>query len=115
MGKSQTVKHLNAENQIAQTDFQGNRNTHQGVNGDVFLSALNVADVIVVEVGFFGQFLLAPFHRPAVRSDVFTQNLSVFWDFHNTKGNPKPHIRTTVYALYFVLAFFPRFADCLAT
>jgi hypothetical protein len=50
-----------------------------------------------------------------MRSDVFAQNLSVFWDFHNPIRNPKPHIRTTVYALYFFLAFFPRFADCWAT
>jgi hypothetical protein len=32
--------------------------------------------------------------------------------FTTLNKNPKPHIRTTVYALYFILAFFPRFPDC---
>jgi hypothetical protein len=32
--------------------------------------------------------------------------------FTTLNKNPKPHIRTTVYALYLILAFLPHFPDC---
>ena len=35
-----------------------------------------------------------------------------FGIFTTLQRKPKPHIRTTVYALYFVLAFFGRLPDC---
>lgn len=54
-----------------QGNFQRRRNPHEGVNGNVFLTALNIADVIVVKIGFFGQLFLAPPHVPAMRADVF--------------------------------------------
>lgn len=61
----------NTRHQITQSHLQRRSNPHEGVNGDIFLAAFDVADVVVVQIGFFGQFFLAPAHVPAVRADVF--------------------------------------------
>ena len=50
--------------------MQGGCNPHQRVHGDVFLAALDVADVVAVEIGLFGQLLLAPPGLPAMRADI---------------------------------------------
>jgi hypothetical protein len=55
----------------------------------------------VVKIGFFGQFLLAPFFIPAIRSDVFAQDFAVFRDFHNPIWEPK-----TVYMDYRICTVF---------
>jgi hypothetical protein len=95
----------NTVHQIAQTHFQCCRDSHERIHGDIFLPALNVANVIVVEIGFLGQFLLAPFHCPAMRSDVFAQNLPVFRDFHDPNGT-----RNRIYGLpYMHCILFLRF------
>lgn len=62
---------LQPAKKIGDGDFQGRGNSHEGVNGDIFLAALDVADIVVVEIRFFGQFFLAPPHVPAMRADVF--------------------------------------------
>lgn len=65
-------KTSNTPDQIAQTNFHRRRNPHEGVHGDVFFTAFNVADVVVVEVGLLGELDLAPAQLAAMRADVFT-------------------------------------------
>ena len=85
---------LGISHQVAQAHFQGRGDAHERVNGNIFLAALDVADVIVMEIGFFGQFLLAPFHGAAMRSYVFAKNLAVFRNFHSHNGT-----RNRIYGL----------------
>ena len=42
-----------------------------------------------MEIGLFGQFLLAPFQIPAVSADVFTKRLPVFWDLNHCIIEPE--------------------------
>jgi hypothetical protein len=79
----------NTTHQIAQTHFQGCGNSHKGINGDIFLATLNVADVIAMKIGFLSQLFLTPFEIPAMRSYVFAQDFSMFRDFHNPLKEPE--------------------------
>jgi hypothetical protein len=79
---------LNITHQVAQMHFQGCRDSHQRIDGNIFFATLNIADVIVVKVGFFSQFLLTPFHALAIRPDVFAQNLSIFRNFNHPLKEP---------------------------
>ena len=65
-----------------------------------------------MKIGFLGQFLLTPFEIPAIFSDVLAQDFSVFGDFGHFPRKPETLESATVYALYFVLAFFRHFPDC---
>ena len=96
---------------MTQTHFQRGGNSHKRINRNIFFTAFDLADVIVVKSRLFSQLFLAPFHAPATRSDVFTQDFSMFRSFHDSLKDPKPHLWTTVYTRYFILAFYRRVFD----
>ena len=56
---------------ITQAHLQGCRNPHECVNGHIFLAPFYIANVVVVQISFFGELLLAPSGIPAMRPDVF--------------------------------------------
>ena len=63
--------------------FERRSDPFERVNRDVFFAALDVPDVVVVQFGFFGQLLLAPFEIPPVRPDVFPKDLAIFRNFYH--------------------------------
>ena len=52
---------------------------HEGINGNVFLAALNVTDVVVMQIGFFRQCFLTPFQIATMGANVVTQYRPIFW------------------------------------
>ena len=52
--------------------------TNQDIDGDILLSAFNIADVVRMNLGQFGELLLAELPRHAVAANRFTKNTAVF-------------------------------------
>ena len=92
---------LNSARQFAQSSFQSSSDSRESVNRHIFFPALNVANVIVVQLSQFGQFFLAPFEDATARPYVFAENLSVFWNFDHCIKEPK-----TAYADYSIYTVF---------
>ena len=92
---------LHPSNKINDGYFERCRNPHKGVHRNIFLAALNITDVVVVEVGFFGELDLAPAKLPAMCANVFAQNLAVFWSFCHGKRKAD-----TAYADYRIYTVF---------
>ena len=68
---------LQAGHQIGQPHLHRCGNPHQSIDRDIFLSALDVPDVVVVKLRLLRQLLLAPFQLPAMKANIFAQNLPV--------------------------------------
>ncbi len=70
---------LQALNDFGNRNVEGIRDAHEGVNGNVFLASLDVADVVVMQIGLFRQCFLTPFQIAAVGANVLTQYGPIFW------------------------------------
>lgn len=67
-----------AFHQVSHFHSQCRRQSHQRINRHVFLTALDVADEIRVQVGQLRQLLLGQPRLLAVKPDVFAQNTAMF-------------------------------------
>jgi len=68
------IRRSDATDEVCQRHFQGSGDPDQGINGDIFLPTLHVADVRRVKVRFLRKFLLAQTSPFARRADIFSQN-----------------------------------------
>ena len=76
---SQGVASLQALYDFGYRNIEGIRDAHEGINGNVFLAALNVTDVVVMQIGFFRQCFLTPFQIATMGANVVTQYRPIFW------------------------------------
>lgn len=88
--------------EAAQGDFQRGCNLHQAINGDGFFSALDLADVIVMQISQLGQFFLCQTRALAPLTDRVAQLSAVYWNcFHEMTGKQENHIHSTVVRLFY--------------
>jgi len=73
-------KQLNVLHQIADADFQGCGNAYQCPKGNHCLGAFDFTEIIRVQVGKFGKFLLGETGLLPTLADRFTDDFVLFWD-----------------------------------
>jgi hypothetical protein len=92
---------LKAVKQFAGANAESFGNFYQSVYRRRLFTAFDFADVIVVQVGFFCQSLLAHANFLARATDCFSQNFAMLLGCHCAKRKQEQQNRTTVFRLYF--------------
>ena len=88
-------------------NLQRGRNAHERIDGDGLLPALNLSDVVAVQVGLFRQYLLGVASLFAMSADGVTDDLTVFRSRvgHAAYGNRREVILLPSIACIFQLLF----------
>lgn len=95
-------RHSNPAHQALSGHLERAGNFHQGIDRRRLLAPLQFPDEVVVEVGFFGQILLAQFRRFAVKPDVFPKDSSMLFGCQRLQTKQVGIGTTTVLRLYWL-------------
>jgi hypothetical protein len=102
---------LSVAHQIAEAHLECFGDSHQGIQRDIDIAALDFAQVFVTQAGLFSQLLLTQFRPLAISADFLAHN-STIWKCHNALPKQEAARNKTRYMCYFILAYYPRFPDC---
>lgn len=77
---------LHIAEKITNGRFSCRRDADQGIHGNIFHAALDLADIFGIQISKFCQLFLGQFRISTVKADCFGQQFAMFQDF----GRHKP-------------------------